>query len=493
MTIGHDYSKASFQIAACDNNNGLIGTDGYSVFMNAYNVQNLPISWSINSFSGDIENVTIDPNSGEVLYDVVDTFSNGGRGDIVVTATDSLNCSVTTQVCVITRDPVQVDQLACNGDLVANSPATQQKAIFHGLPESARLFTDLAKTTNPNDGDDILVWETASGSGDAIVQNNAPQYVENVVNSQAVLRFDDGNTESIQYDVPAPPAPGSPFKLFFLVAPQGNQSNATIVASTEQANNNSLNANTWQISRFGAGNNFGFRIDGGGWTNINAGFISSGSDLAADNVSWTDITDGDFHLIYVDYDGTTVSMFIDGTLEAQADPAQLPLAEHIKFYENRAGGNFLSGDLAEFVFADATMTDVEAVQVQAYFLCKYGLDASLIADPGPFAVEDNFYDTVSQFELQTYSDNSQQVFDLINGIYYPVGDVPTPGLGLLQTNASVALSSGIQLQNVIGAATPAYADDADAGVNGLTVGNIYQTDGTGAAPLNVAGIVMIKQ
>lgn len=39
----------------------------------------------------------------------------------------------------------------------------------------------------------------------------------------------------------------------------------------------------------------------------------------------------------------------------------------------------------------------------------------------------------------------------------------------------------------------AYADDTAAGVAGLVLGDLYQTDGTGAAPLNVAGIVMIKQ
>lgn len=40
---------------------------------------------------------------------------------------------------------------------------------------------------------------------------------------------------------------------------------------------------------------------------------------------------------------------------------------------------------------------------------------------------------------------------------------------------------------------PAYADDAAAGVGGLTTGELYQTTGTAAAPLNVAGILMIKQ
>ena len=40
---------------------------------------------------------------------------------------------------------------------------------------------------------------------------------------------------------------------------------------------------------------------------------------------------------------------------------------------------------------------------------------------------------------------------------------------------------------------PAHADDAAAGAAGLTAGQIYQTDGTGAAPLDAAGILMIKQ
>lgn len=40
---------------------------------------------------------------------------------------------------------------------------------------------------------------------------------------------------------------------------------------------------------------------------------------------------------------------------------------------------------------------------------------------------------------------------------------------------------------------PAYDDDAAAGAGGLTTGDLYQTTGSGAAPLNVAGILMIKQ
>ena len=40
---------------------------------------------------------------------------------------------------------------------------------------------------------------------------------------------------------------------------------------------------------------------------------------------------------------------------------------------------------------------------------------------------------------------------------------------------------------------PAYADDAAAAADSLPGGSLYQTNGNGAAPLDVAGIVMIKQ
>jgi len=40
---------------------------------------------------------------------------------------------------------------------------------------------------------------------------------------------------------------------------------------------------------------------------------------------------------------------------------------------------------------------------------------------------------------------------------------------------------------------PAYDDDTAAGVGGLTTGMVYMTTGSGSAPLNAAGILMIKQ
>ena len=50
-----------------------------------------------------------------------------------------------------------------------------------------------------------------------------------------------------------------------------------------------------------------------------------------------------------------------------------------------------------------------------------------------------------------------------------------------------------KLKDISGLGVPAYEDDGAAGAAGLQKGSLWQTDGTGDAPLNAAGILMIKQ
>lgn len=64
---------------------------------------------------------------------------------------------------------------------------------------------------------------------------------------------------------------------------------------------------------------------------------------------------------------------------------------------------------------------------------------------------------------------------------------------------SVKSSSGggdylrVEKSGQINASYGYFDDDAAAGAAGLVAGDMYQTTGAGAAPLNVAGIVMVKQ
>ena len=75
------------------------------------------------------------------------------------------------------------------------------------------------------------------------------------------------------------------------------------------------------------------------------------------------------------------------------------------------------------------------------------------------------------------------------------GNVTVTGtLGV--TGATTMTTAQVNSLTVVSTATvvlSAFDDDAAAGAGGLTSGRLYQTTGAGAAPLNAAGIVMVKQ
>ncbi len=59
----------------------------------------------------------------------------------------------------------------------------------------------------------------------------------------------------------------------------------------------------------------------------------------------------------------------------------------------------------------------------------------------------------------------------------------------INTQAEIAGTTPLKIANI-----SSFRDDSDAGLSGgLAAGDVYQTDGTGLAPLNAAGILMVKQ
>jgi len=60
-------------------------------------------------------------------------------------------------------------------------------------------------------------------------------------------------------------------------------------------------------------------------------------------------------------------------------------------------------------------------------------------------------------------------------------------------NITGATDDTVYVPNLHATSIPSYNDDTAAGVGGLSTGAFYQTTGSGAAPLNAPGILMIKQ
>jgi len=120
------------------------------------------------------------------------------------------------------------------------------------------------------------------------------------------------------------------------------------------------------------------------------------------------------------------------------------------------------------------------------------LDSDTFNQTVIFSIEDPF-NGQTPFSVETDSGAYGFGFQLFDaGQHSATLGAPTVGNNTFLTvdddNEIITLTA-----SHISAPLSAYADDADAGTNGVVTGELYQTDGTGTAPLNIAGIVMVKQ
>jgi hypothetical protein len=92
--------------------------------------------------------------------------------------------------------------------------------------------------------------------------------------------------------------------------------------------------------------------------------------------------------------------------------------------------------------------------------------------------------TIDSFEIRNGISNIYYGIDHSNG---------TIRIGNLSGGNNTKITINDVNEQITISNLAAYDDDTAAGVGGLTAGMIYMTTGSGSAPLNAAGILMIKQ
>ena len=98
---------------------------------------------------------------------------------------------------------------------------------------------------------------------------------------------------------------------------------------------------------------------------------------------------------------------------------------------------------------------------------------------------------IERFVIENGASETKSYFDNIS-----VLGVGTPNP---DTNYKLHVSGDTRMDGSFTASTmnlrniPAFQDEANATLGGLSTGDLYQTTGTGPSPLNVAGILMVKQ
>ena len=146
--------------------------------------------------------------------------------------------------------------------------------------------------------------------------------------------------------------------------------------------------------------------------------------------------------------------------------------------------------ISEFILDPAFLASVNGTSIQTREISTGNFGSTFYT---PLSVNNTVSNlSTGDYVEETLTDTTYQL-SLINGAngtdisMTPTDYVltTTDGVNTVQLNIN---TTSVQLTGI-----PSFADDTDAGTGGLTTGEIYQTDGTGASPLNVAGILMIKQ
>ena len=164
------------------------------------------------------------------------------------------------------------------------------------------------------------------------------------------------------------------------------------------------------------------------------------------------------------------------------------LAEVLAAGNTATNNIILTGDITSTNLTASTLVSTQTVE------------ASVSVSPNDIVDSANVTGTAGQY-LRKSAANAL-AWETVTSTTPTLSDVLTAGNSAANGISLTGATGGIAIntQAEIAGTTPlkltsiaAHRDNADAAAAGLVAGDVYQTDGTGVAPLNVAGILMVTQ
>lgn len=368
---------------------------------------------------------------------------------------------------------VSLDNLCCDSDLLGNNPdvANQRLAWLDGADTSLMLDAVGGVPISGNDGDQVFEVQDkinpgvspsfripATGAPGDDPPINPPTLQNNALNGLPSIVFDAANRERLRLDTGNPQ--GDDFTLFYLVSATdpvlANNACILSVGPNNADGDSYLVDGSWQIGRDSDEASFILRLqmDAAEYAlgvdppmPVQTGPFSNESGPSNPSVSsiieraiatQAEFFDGQTHLITVSLDNANgiISAYFDGDLRMQIDfsgfPATLALvgSDYIRLMGNRAGDSFLSGVLSELFFANTFMTAEDTAIVNAYLICKWGIDPSLAAGgAGDLTLAPaGTYNTPTDLVRIVNGDGTQVYRNVATGLEFPVP--PVPGLSV---------------------------------------------------------------
>lgn len=371
-----------------------------------------------------------DSTGRAILVSIVDpaTSSIGGEKEQLVYPLPFGSNGPFAGPCPSSQQVLELSSLCCNDDLETQDEIVQQRfAWLDGSGASVMLDAIGGNPIAGNDGDAVFEIQDKVNPGvePSVTLDPAPgsqaTYRADVLNGLSVLEF-DGVDDRASLDN-AGRANGTAFTIFMLLRVRGGAAFAQPLSCRKLVGPFD-NEGEWVVSR-GSGPSI---------NDFNLAYSTSPSTAVGGVIStWNEFANGDFRLLTIEYTGNTENQlraYLDGQLRVELDTTGFDLtSQGIGIMRNRANNSFVEGDIAEYFVSDE-LTSNQVAAVNAYLICKWGIDPSLAAGGAGDLVlgEPGEFSGVTPFRRIERSDGTVVYLNTINGLEFPVP--PVPGLAI---------------------------------------------------------------
>jgi len=335
---------------------------------------------------------------------------------------------------------------------------------------------------NFNQGDTIT-GSVSGAEGYVAYDDGVGQFYVSITNSiqfAATDVIDNANGVTADYDTST-----TSDDIFFWFSTNGGSGGPIVITGTAQTLNDGIDITFGSTTGHGAGDSWEWSYKTQKNTVLSNRKIGSGIFGGAINGSY-----------FKSGSGSSTIQAINGFFQNDDDDRIFPLSA----YEDLTSGNNADKERAYYGFNPFKGDQTNPLE----FVVK--TQKGVGPGPGTTEISTLTVGTLSGFEF--ISDKSFQVstplFVTQGSLFSWTGDTNGNGITIDDTNSTATLgnqsggnNTKITIDDVNEHITisnlPAYDDDTAAGVGGLTAGMVYMTTGSGSAPLNAAGILMIKQ
>ncbi len=417
-----------------------------------------------------------DPTNGRVNYtfnaaggspagsDTQIQYNNAGAfgADSGLTFNQTTNTFTATNDWEIFRSEIKFSSNGGSDDLTASLATAFTGTLFTTFAVLAYGNIQIVNYINLVGGNfsqgDTITGSVSGAEGYVAYDDGVGQFYVSITNSiqfAATDVIDNANGVTADYDTST-----TSDDIFFWFSTNGGSGGPIVITGTAQTLNDGIDITFGSTTGHGAEDSWQWSYKTLKNTLLTNRIVGAGALSGAINGQY-----------FKSGSGSSIIQSMNGFFQNGNDDRIFPLS----YYEDLTGSNS-DKEIAYYGLSPFKIDPSEPLKFTVY--TRKGLG------PGPSDISEFSVSSLTGIRMESdkivYIDSP--LFQVAEQIFSWTGNTNSTGITIDDVNEHITISN-----------LPAFDDDAAAGTAGLTAGMLYMTTGSGSAPLNVSGILMIKQ